>query len=111
MLLENNNAKTRSKDIKPNMEEEIQFKEEFLSEHKSTIYPNPTKGHLMIDVTNLDPDIENIIYGYTPSGQLIVTKKVTEERTDIDLNNQPNGTYLFYIILGKEKSIWKIIKQ
>lgn len=111
ILFENKNVQSRSRTIKSTQDEEIQAEVEYISEKKITIYPNPTRGQLAIDIANLSTKKDNMIYCYTSYGQLIVSKKIISERTDIDLKNQPNGTYVLYIIMGEDKSVWKIIKQ
>lgn len=110
IILESNNIRTKSRGVSE-LKDEPQPQTEMLTENKITVYPNPTKGRLAIDISNLDFTLENTIQGYTSSGQLVVSRKITSERTEIDLANQPDGLYLIYITLGNEKSVWKIIKR
>jgi hypothetical protein len=76
-----------------------------------TIYPNPTKGQLIIKRTlNIDdPDVYYSVY--TMTGYEILVGKWDKEETLIDIENQPPGTYLLVLNQGQKKLTYTIIKQ
>ena len=90
--------------------EEPEVKNDRLGEQTITIRPNPTRGHVALDILPLDLTVENSFSLYDASGRLIETRHINEETTYIEITG-PTGLYLLDIRLGKEVSRWKIIKQ
>lgn len=76
-----------------------------------SVYPNPTTDFLTLRVTNYDK--ENLSYWlYGVSGNLIETKKVTADETQISMANQVSGIYFLKISTGnKDVKTFKIIKN
>jgi len=81
-----------------------------LSEQKITVYPNPTKGEICIEILPLKQEEENVIRIFDPAGRLLETKQIESERTYLEISGNP-GVYLLNIHLGINISKWKIIKQ
>ncbi|GHT76485.1 hypothetical protein AGMMS50262_14790 [Bacteroidia bacterium] len=77
---------------------------------KITIYPNPTKGQITVEITPLNSEEENFLMLYDISGKLIKSQKIVFQNTELEIIGTP-GTYLLNIHLGKDVSKWKIIKQ
>ena len=73
-----------------------------MNERIIQIFPNPTKGNLLITVSG---DSENLTTGHLTlfnfAGKMVV-------KTEITLSN---GIYIMQIELGDEKTSWKIIKE
>ncbi|MCQ2301641.1 MAG: leucine-rich repeat domain-containing protein [Bacteroidales bacterium] len=61
-----------------------------------SVYPNPTTGLFVVE----GEDIEKVEV-YNAMGQLVLTKAVSDDRTEIDLSNAANGMYLLRVT-GKE---------
>jgi len=76
-----------------------------------SVYPNPTDNFLTLKVG----DYENANFSYWlygVSGNLIETKKVLSNETQISLGNQVSGSYFLKITSGnKEIKTFKIIKN
>jgi len=76
-----------------------------------SVYPNPTNNFLTLKVG----DYENANFSYWlygVSGNLIETKKVLSNETQISLGNQVSGSYFLKITSGnKEIKTFKIIKN
>ena len=81
-----------------------------LSAQKISIYPNPTKGEICVEISSLNPEEESFIRVFDSSGHLLETKEIVSERTSIEISGNP-GVYLLNIHLGTNISKWKIIKQ
>ncbi|MDP2891411.1 MAG: T9SS type A sorting domain-containing protein [Bacteroidota bacterium] len=77
---------------------------------KTRIYPNPTKGLLLIDFPELS-NAESTISVFDPSGKLIVKKSAISNGNEVDLSAHPPGFYIMVIHIGQEKKEWKIIKE
>ena len=90
--------------------EEPEVKNEQLGEQSITIRPNPTRGHVALDIFPIDLTVENSFSLYDASGRLMETRHINEETTYIEIIGA-TGLYLLDIRLGKEVSRWKIIKQ
>jgi hypothetical protein len=76
-----------------------------------SIYPNPTKGHLKVEI-NSQTAVGNVsIDVYNMRGQNIYRKTDLSTFYDIDLSNATNGAYILVIRINESKYEWKIIKD
>jgi hypothetical protein len=77
----------------------------------SSVYPNPTNDLLTLKV-ELYENASFSYWLYGVSGNLIETKKVLSDETQISLGNQVAGSYFLKITSGnKEIKTFKIIKN
>lgn len=76
-----------------------------------TVYPNPTRGELVVDIINLPDDTPSTITVYDLSGKTVYTNSHLEMINRIDLTDQAQGTYILRIKSGDKISDWKIIKN
>ncbi len=91
---------------------EIQPFEEMLSDYKITIYPNPTKGELRVDISGGEVPPGATIYMFNSTGTTINQWNNVSGSTQVDISAQPAGIYIMKIQLNNEKlSTWKIIKE
>jgi hypothetical protein len=84
--------------------------EEVFEKKQITIYPNPTKGFITVEISLTAEDNARIAV-FDIRGSLLVEYKNVGSRTNIDLSNEPAGTYLMKIFIGNKPTTWKIIKQ
>ena len=95
-------------------EDTLSSSEEFgINEVK--VYPNPTEGHLTIDITgtifeHLGADVTEIAL-YDASGRLFQTHQVQGGSLELDLSAYPQGWYLLILREGTERQEYKIIKK
>ena len=92
-------------------EEEPSVYEEELSETKVTIYPNPTRGMLKIDISGVEK-FENArisLYGLT--GKLLQQWAGISQSNEIDLSERTPGMYIMQVAYNGKISSWKIIKE
>lgn len=75
-----------------------------------TIYPNPTKGIVNVEIA-LDAGDNARITVFDLRGRMLMDLKGIGRFTDIDLSNRPMGIYLMKISIGNKSTTWKIIKQ
>ena len=74
------------------------------------VYPNPTAGKFTVHIPD-KPD-EWIISIYNMQGQKIEAVIISDEYTDIDINQYPAGVYLLEIISKSGRSITqKLVKE
>ena len=84
---------------------------EILSLHRITIYPNPTKGQLSVEITG-EGSLEGAsITIYSMNGSVVYSNNEPEGENNINLSESPNGIYLLIIRVDGETSSWKIIKD
>lgn len=77
-------------------------------EHLFSIYPNPT--HSTVYVQAMAKLIGASYVVYDNEGKSVLTGKITDEITNIDLGNLPGGFYLFSIGENMKQS-FKVIKE
>ena len=95
-------------------EEEIEFEkyeDDLFREKNVVIYPNPTRGQLVIEIQNYDLETLGDISIYTATGLLLEKKEITGSNIPFDIGNQPDGMYLLHIKMDGKISSWKIMKQ
>lgn len=82
-----------------------------LSDYEVTIYPNPTEGHLRIEIRTDATEITGNLSLFTLEGQLITRSPLQIPYTELNLTEYPDGAYILQIQKEEEKNSWKIIKQ
>ena len=81
-----------------------------LGAQKITVYPNPTRGRILVEIQPLGYEEENFLRLFNSQGQLMETVHITQERTQLEISGSA-GVYLLDVHLGASVSRWKIIKQ
>ena len=84
---------------------------ENMGEMVITLYPNPTKGQLTIQITNITCETEGALELYDLSGRLVIVQKTVGESTMLDISRYPLGIYLMRIRICDKVSEWRIIKE
>lgn len=112
---ENLASKNNIDDSKEQQDEETMEREntiiEKFNELDAKIYPNPTKGQLIIELLNFDEVNDGMILISDMQGKVIFSQKKIDKKTAIDLSNQPAGNYLLRINANKLQKEWTILKQ
>jgi YD repeat-containing protein len=78
---------------------------------KVTIYPNPTKGELGVDITGDIEMPESSLNLYTLNGQLLIKKEHLMKQNRLDLSRFISGIYFLKLIVGNDVMTWKIVKE
>ena len=79
------------------------------SDLNMTVYPNPTKGKLWLDIQNLnDPKVIAKVYNVT--GSMVYERQFTTDRlVEIDLSGKVSGIYMLKVIADGREFNHKII--
>jgi hypothetical protein len=85
--------------------------ESLLGERKVTVYPNPTKGDLRIEITNLNPDNKGKITINDVSGKLIQEIQNISSSNVVNISNIPNGSYVMQLVIEKKRKEWVVVKE
>lgn len=86
------------------------FTEE-LAERTIKIYPNPTEGHLKVEISDFDKCQSVSLSIYNIQGQLVLKRRMESSVCDLDISGRPNGLYVLQINIDGENTSWKIIKK
>lgn len=92
-------------------EEEPSVYEEELSETKVTIYPNPTRGMLKVDISGVEKFENARISLYDLTGKLLQQWAGISQSNEIDLSERTPGMYIMQVVYNGKISSWKIIKE
>lgn len=84
---------------------------EMLADKEIKIYPNPTHGALKVEIYPFEQTDKCEMSISNLSGQMIISISVSEQNTEVDLSNCPDGAYLLWISLNEEETVYKIIKE
>jgi Secretion system C-terminal sorting domain len=75
------------------------------------IFPNPTHGDLLVEMSGANPKEELRIQQYTAQGVVMENKQVTEGSNPQDLSSYPDGVYILRIVGSATGLEYKIIKK
>jgi hypothetical protein len=84
---------------------------DFISKQEIKLYPNPTRGILMVELPGLSEPVQGEIRIINSSGQTVKHSRNIALQNTFDLGGQANGIYLLRITLNDETMTWKVIKQ
>jgi hypothetical protein len=73
--------------------------------HNIIIYPNPNKGHFIIQGFGQNADLIVI----SSVGETVLTTKINSDYAEIDLGNKQGGVYFINVNSGNERVIKKVI--
>jgi len=79
------------------------------TDREVNVYPNPTSDNLVVEVT--DQFINEEIYLYSVSGQLVLRQKLANVQTVVDVSALPEGEYLMALKSDETSFTWKIVKS
>lgn len=82
-----------------------------LGEMQINVMPNPTAGMLQINISNLPANAEGGITLWDLQSKEILKQTGIFANNPINLSQQPKGTYLMQIRVGKQRSEWKVVKE
>ena len=101
--------------VKRNMsseeKKEDNFYSDMLSEKQIRIWPNPTEGHLKVEIQGLAPEEKACWRISSMSLSVVNVKETTSPVSELDLSHCINGIYLLHIATGRQETTWKIIKK
>jgi len=75
------------------------------------IYPNPSKGLLNIEITNLSQGSKNELKLYDLYGKELIVRKDFERFYEVDINSFKEGVYILRIKIDERLFDYKVIKS
>lgn len=82
-----------------------------LGERKITVYPNPTRGSLAVEITGGDQKDQMTLSLFSSQGVQLQNIKTTGVTTPVNMSAYPSGWYILRIQVGDKMTELKIIKQ
>lgn len=105
------NSDVAKRNLSSEEKKEDNFYSDMLSEKQIRIWPNPTEGHLKVEIQGLAPEEKASLRITSMSGAVVNIKETTSPVSELDLSHCTNGIYLLHIATGGQKTTWKIIKK
>jgi hypothetical protein len=90
---------------------QIEGSSEQLGKYDIQLYPNPVKDELIVTINGLESSQQVELYLYDFAGKIVSMKSTSAIKTSLEFTNRPSGTYVLKIIIGKESTEWKIIRE
>lgn len=81
-----------------------------IANQKITITPNIAKKQVVIEIVNQSGIVSENMIIVNLRGQTISKQTVTQNQINLDISNEPAGTYILHININGQTSSWKIIK-
>lgn len=113
-MMDDDIEEEQQQELQTQQAEEIELKkyeDDLFPQKNVVIYPNPTRGQLVIEIQNYDTETLGDISIYTSNGLLLQKKEIIGSSILFDIGNQPDGMYLLNIKMDGKTSSWKILKQ
>ena len=85
--------------------------EESTTKSEFSLFPNPTKNNLIINLQQPTTFKNTNAYIYNPQGQLIIQQTITQAHSDIDISSLAKGMYIVEVYTEKETFKGKIVKE
>jgi hypothetical protein len=96
---------------KGNAEDSIQKLKGVDGEIQTFIYPNPTKGFLKVEITNMPLEASSELKVYDMSGSEVIDKRIFDSLSEVDLSHLKDGIYILRIKVNDRFFNWKIVKN
>lgn len=94
-----------------NNEIERKIFEENLDKLSIKIYPNPTTGRLLVNLTGIDQTFPSSISIISTNGIVINKISPASDSNEIDLSHNADGVYILVISANDKSTEWKVVKQ
>lgn len=77
----------------------------------TNVYPNPNKGLIKIDISNMPLNSINEMRIYNLSGMELMSKRNFEGYSEIDISKFEDGIYILRIKINERIFYWKVVKN
>ena len=84
---------------------------DFHGDMRVSLYPNPAKDKLTLTIQNKPDELSLVFKVTTISGTTLSEMPLMDNTLSFDMSVLPSGIYMFQLIGGDRKHIWKVIKE
>lgn len=94
------------------IQQQEELVEHFAGPREVKLHPNPTKGQLILSINGGEDEEDYNISLFNMSGHLLLQQQRTGNGTfEMNIENQPSGTYILILATKEDKIHYKIIKN
>jgi len=87
------------------------IEQEQTENNKLLLYPNPAKNKITIDLQKISDLKNTYISIYNLQGQLLLQKSITQEKTELHINNLAKGMYIVKVYNNNNTMVTKFVKE
>ncbi len=84
---------------------------DFHGDMRVSLYPNPAKDKLTLTIQNKPDELSLVFKVTTISGTVLYEIPLMDNTLSFDMSVLPSGIYMFQLIGGDRKHVWKVIKE
>ena len=84
---------------------------DFHGDMRVSLYPNPAKDKLTLTIQNKPDELSLVFKVTTISGTTLSEMPLMDNTLSFDMSVLPSGIYMFQLIGGDRKHVWKVIKE
>lgn len=93
-------------------QDEISPFEEIFGEQKISIYPNPTKGRLVIGISGGDPKEDFNLHLFDVNGRMVLRDQIKAAgEVPVNMHHLDAGIYILVLQNAQKKKTYKIVKE
>ncbi len=82
-----------------------------LMEEGISVFPNPTSDKIVLTLNAFDPTETNSMSLLDAKGVEVMSQKLTEQKSEMDVSHLTAGVYFFKVIKNKKMLYYKIVKM
>jgi hypothetical protein len=75
-----------------------------------SVFPNPTSDKVVLTINDFKPEENNSMSLIDVKGNVVMTQKITEARSEMDVSKLVSGIYYFNVVKNKNMLYYKLIK-
>jgi hypothetical protein len=76
---------------------------------QTSLYPNPARDKITIETSGMPKEITLEIVNI--EGQQLITRQISQPKTQIDISTLPSGVYFVRVINNRTVQVGKFVKQ
>ncbi len=84
---------------------------DFYGDMRVNLYPNPAKDKLTLTIQDKPDELSLVFKVTTATGVVLYEKAITGPTENFDMASLPPGVYMFQLIGGDRKHVWKVIRE
>lgn len=85
--------------------------EAYLLDKRVHIAPNPTTGHLVVEIEGLQPEDEGRLEVTNMQGQQLISRKEIRANNRLNLSSFASGVYFVSVVINNRRQSWRVVKE
>jgi len=75
-----------------------------------SVFPNPTSDKVVLTINDFKPEENNSMSLIDVKGNVVMTQKITQSRSEMDVSQLVAGIYYFNVVKNKNMLYYKLVK-